>query len=161
SLLRREIDVLYLMYLEKQVDPELLKKITAKANAIEKAFNVYRARVDGKEMTDSEVRKVLQESKDSALRKKVWEASKGVGPVVESDLRDLVALRNEAARKLGFKDYHVLQLFLNEQDQGQVLKLFDDLDQLTREPFRSAKAEIDRKLAQNCGIQVSELRPWH
>src|SRR5437867_4734890 len=30
-LLAREIDVLYLMYLEKQVDPELLKKITAKA----------------------------------------------------------------------------------------------------------------------------------
>src|SRR5438132_5586954 len=30
SLLAREIDVLYLMYLEKQVDPELLKKMTAK-----------------------------------------------------------------------------------------------------------------------------------
>src|SRR5262249_24610143 len=29
----RVIDVLYLMYLEKQVDPELLKKITARANA--------------------------------------------------------------------------------------------------------------------------------
>ena len=64
-LLARQIDVLYLLYLEKQVDPELLKKITAKANAIEKAFNVYRAKVDGKEMTDSEVRKVLKESQDS------------------------------------------------------------------------------------------------
>ena len=49
--------MLYLQYLEKQVDPELLKKITAKANAVEQAFNVYRAKVDGKEMTDSEVRK--------------------------------------------------------------------------------------------------------
>ena len=55
--------MLYLTYLEKQVDPELLKKITAKANAVEKAFNVFRAKVDGKEMTDSEVRKVLKESK--------------------------------------------------------------------------------------------------
>ena len=53
------------MYLEKQVDPDLLKKITAKANAIEKAFNVFRAKVDGKEMTDSEVRKVLKDSDDS------------------------------------------------------------------------------------------------
>ena len=53
-------------YLEKQVDPDLLRKITAKANAVEKAFNVYRAKVDGKELTDSEVRKVLKESKDSA-----------------------------------------------------------------------------------------------
>ena len=31
--LARQIDVLYLLYLEKQVDPELLKQITAKANA--------------------------------------------------------------------------------------------------------------------------------
>ena len=63
--LARAIDVLYLQYLEKQVDPALLKKITAKANAIEKAFNVFRAKVDGKEMTDSEVRKVLKKSTDS------------------------------------------------------------------------------------------------
>ena len=44
----RQIDVLYLLYLEKQVDPELLKQITARANAIEKAFNGYRATVDGR-----------------------------------------------------------------------------------------------------------------
>src|SRR4051812_20280353 len=95
-LLAREVDVLYLTYLEKQVDPALLRKITAKANAIEKAFNVYRARVDGKEMADSEVRKVLKGSKDSARRRAVWEASKGVGPVVEADLKELVTLRNQA-----------------------------------------------------------------
>ena len=42
-LLARQIAVLYLLYLEKQVDPELLRQITAKANAIEKTFNAYRA----------------------------------------------------------------------------------------------------------------------
>ena len=146
-LIARQIDVLYLMYLEKQVDAGLLKKITSKANAIEQAFNVFRARVDDKEMTDSEVRKVLKESKDSARRKAVWEASKAVGPVVEKDLRELVGLRNEAARALGFGDYHVMQLFLNEQTQEQVLTLFDQLDELTREPYRRAKADIDAKLA--------------
>jgi len=79
-----------LQYLEKQLDPALLKSITAKANAIEKAFNVFRATVDGHEMTDSEVRKVLKESKDSARRQAVWEASKAVGGKVESDLKELV-----------------------------------------------------------------------
>jgi peptidyl-dipeptidase A len=160
-IVRREIDVLYLMYLEKQVDPDLLKKITAKANAIEQAFNVFRAKVGGKEMADSEVRKVLKESKDSAQRKAVWEASKVVGGAVEKDLKALVAFRNEAARQLGFKDYHVMQLFLNEQSQDQVLALFDRLDELTREPFRRAKAEMDARLARNSGISVDELRPWH
>src|SRR6516225_7603844 len=41
----REIDLLYLAYLEKQVDPALLKKIVALANKVERAFNVYRANV--------------------------------------------------------------------------------------------------------------------
>ena len=160
-LMARQIEVLYLMYLEKQVDPELLKKMTAKANAIEQAFNVARARVNGKEMTDSEVRKVLKEAKESERRKAVWQASKAVGAAVEKDLKELINLRNQAARELGFKDYHVMQLHINEQSQEKVLKLFDQLDRLTREPFRRAKAEIDAKLAQNSGIKVTDLRPWH
>ncbi|HEY1600484.1 MAG TPA: M2 family metallopeptidase, partial [Pirellulales bacterium] len=159
--LRRQIDILYLIYLEKQVDPDLLKRITSTANDIEKAFNVYRARVDDKQLVDSEVRKALKESKDSARRQRIWEASKGVGRMVEADLKQLVLLRNEAARKLGFKDYHAMQLSLNEQSQDDVLKLFDNLDALTREPFAAAKREIDAKLSLNYGIDVDELRPWH
>src|SRR5687767_1637293 len=65
-LLARQIHVLYLVCLEKQVDPELLKKMTSKANAIEQTFNVFRAQVAGREMADNEVVKILKESKDSA-----------------------------------------------------------------------------------------------
>jgi len=161
AIIARQIELLYLQYLEKQVDPELLRKMAAKSNAVEKAFNAYRAKVDGKEMTDSEVRKVLKESKDSSRCKAVWEASKGVGPIVEADLKELVKLRNEAARKLGYKNFHALQLSLGEQSQEGVLKLFDELDALIREPFRAAKAEIDAKLAKDFGIPVEDLRPWH
>jgi peptidyl-dipeptidase A len=160
-VLKRQIDVLYLAYLEKQVDPELLKKMVEKSNAVEKAFNVYRAKVAGKEMTENDVRKVLKQSKSSEERRAAWEGSKGVGSVVEADLKELVTLRNQAASKLGFKNYHQMMMFLNEQDQAQILKLFDELDELTREPFRAAKAEIDQRLAANCGVGVGELRPWH
>ncbi len=157
----RAIDVLYLLYLEKQVNPELLKKITAKANAVEQAFNVYRANVNGKEMTDSEVRKTLKDSKDNALRKAVWEASKGVGAKVEADLKELVKLRNEMAKELGFKNYQVMMLTLNEQTGEELIALFDELDALTKEPFTKAKAEIDEKLAEQAGIKVADLMPWH
>ena len=161
AVLKRTVDVLYLQYLDKQVDPALLRRMTAKANTIEKAFNVYRAQVDGKSLTDGEVRQVLQKSKDSKERQAVWEASKRVGSEVENDLRDLVRLRNEAATKLGFADYHVMQLHLQELSQEQVLKIFDELDSLTREPFAKAKARIDEKLAKSYGLKVDELRPWH
>ena len=145
----------------QQVDSELLKKMTALANAVEKKFSTFRPKVDGKEMTDAQVREVLKKSTLSERRKEVWEASKEVGKVVEAELKDLVKLRNEAAVKLGFKNFHALQLYLNEQDGEALIKLFDELDDLTREPFRKAKTEIDVQLAKNCNVTVDELRPWH
>jgi len=160
-LLARQIRILYLQAVPKQVDHELLRQMVARANGIEKQFNVFRANVGGEELADSAVKKVLKQSRDSDERRAVWEASKRVGQVVEQDLRTLVAMRNQAARQLGFADYHAMQLELNEQNQAQVLSLFDQLDELTREPFRAAKREIDAKLAENCGIPVDELRPWH
>ena len=157
----RAVDVLYLMHLEKQVDPKLLQKITAKANAVEQAFNGYRAKVGDAEKTDSQVRKVLKASTDGKEREAYWAASKGVGAVVEKDLKELVKLRNEMAVSLGFKNFHALTLFLNEQDGDKLLKLFDDLDELTREPFKAAKAEFDERLAKRSGVTVADLMPWH
>ena len=161
KLLARQVDVLYLMYLEKQVEPELLKKITAKANAVEQAFNVFRAKVDGQEVADSKVRSILKDSTDSAQRQKVWEASKAVGAAVEADLKELVKLRNEAAKQLGFPNFHAMTLTINEQDGKELVALFDDLDALTKEPFTKAKAEIDERLAKKCGVKVADLMPWH
>ena len=54
-----------------------------------------------------------------------------------------------------------MMLYLNEQNGEDLVKLFDDLDTLTKEPFAKAKAEIDVELAKNCGIKVDELMPWH
>ena len=98
-----------------------MQQITAKANAIEKAFNVYRARVDGKELADSEVRKVLKESKDSAKRQAVWEASKGVG----ADGRGGPEGAGEAAQRGGPQardstTFTPCSLSLNEQSQDEV-----------------------------------------
>lgn len=159
--LARQVHVMYLQALPKQVDPELLKQMTARSNAIEQAFNVYRAKVGDRELTDSEVRKILKESKDPKERQAAWEASKGVGAKVEADLKALVDMRNRSAKQLGFADYHVMMLYLSEQDQGEVLKLFDDLDALTRGPYAKAKGEIDVRLAGLYGCDVDELRPWH
>jgi peptidyl-dipeptidase A len=159
--LKRQIEILYLLYLGKQVDIGLLNRMSSKANDIEKAFNTFRAPVGDKSLTDSQVRDVLLKSKDSTERQQVWEGYKMVGQKVAADLRDLVKMRNESARQLGFKDYHVMQLAINEQDQAQVLALFDELDELTREPFAQAKAEMDTSIAEQCSVSVDELQPWH
>lgn len=157
----RQIELLYLLYLGKQVDIKLLNRMSSKANEIEKTFNTFRAPVGDKSLTDSQVREVLLKSKDSAERQAVWEGYKLVGEKVAEDLRELVKMRNKAAQQLGFKNYHVMQLAINEQDPAQVLALFDELDELTREPFANAKQEIDASLAAYCSIPVDELQPWH
>ena len=157
----REIELLYLIYLEKQVDLPLLNRISSKEADIEKTFNQYRATVGDRSLTDSDVRDVLLKSKDSAERQQVWEASKGVGQQVVGNLRELVQLRNKEAQQLEFKNYHALQLAMNEQDPAEVLKLFDELDALTRGPYARAKAQIDEALAKQYGIEVADLQPWH
>jgi peptidyl-dipeptidase A len=159
--LTRQMQLLYLEYLDKQVDVQLLNRMSAKANEIEKKFNVFRAKVGDKTLTDSEVRDVLKNSRDLDERKQVWEAAKQVGAEVAPDLRELVLLRNQAAQKLGFADFHVMQLELNEQKQADVVALFDELDDLTRQPFALAKQEIDKRLAKRYEISVDQLRPWH
>jgi peptidyl-dipeptidase A len=160
-LVARQVELLYLQYLEKQVEPSLLKKLTNKSNAVEQGFNVYRATVNGQELTDSKVRNILKTATDTSTRKEVWEASKGVGAKVESDLKELVTLRNQAAKELGFANFHAMSLYLNEQNGKDLIALFDDLDRLTKEPFDRAKAEIDAKLSKMYGVAPNELMPWH
>ena len=160
-LLARQLDILYLESLGRQVSPELLAKLSAKSNAVQRTFNVFRPRIGDREMTDNEIRKILATSRDSAERRAAWEASKQIGAQVVGDLKELVALRNEQARELGFSDYFAMRLHLSELDEQQLFQLFDELDELTREPFHTAKAELDASLAASYGIAPEKLRPWH
>jgi len=165
---KRAIDIVYLMCLEKQLDAELLKGMTKLSNEIEEQFTNFRAKVrdpdskDGfKKLTDNEVRNILKASTLSERRKEAWEAAKQLGAEVEPGLKKLVKLRNTAAKQLGFANYHAMLLHLNEQNGADLIKLFDRLDDLTREPFKNAKAEIDIELAKACNIKPGELMPWH
>jgi peptidyl-dipeptidase A len=160
-LVRRQLDVLYLAMLGKQVEPKLLEQITAIQTEVEQAFNTYRGKLDGKEVTQNEITKVLHESTDSKRLKAAWEAQKGVGPLVAPKLKQLVELRNEVAHKLGFRDFYALSIAENEQDEQTVLKLFDELDRLTRDAFLAQKAEVDRRLAKRLKLPVTALMPWH
>ena len=160
-LLARQLQVLYNGYLSNQIEPELLKGIVDLSTEIEKNFSVFRGTIDGKKVTDNEIKEILKTETDSARRKKAWLASKQVGVEVAEDLLRLIKLRNQAAKKLGFDNYHTMSLTISEQDVGELDKIFDELYELTNEPFAGLKADLDGKLAANCGVEVSELMPWH
>jgi peptidyl-dipeptidase A len=161
DILARQLELLYNGYLENQIEPDLLKQIVDLGTDIEKNFSTFRGSINGEKVTDNQIKEILKTEKDSARREQAWLASKQVGAQVANDLIRLVKLRNEAARKLGFDNYHTLSLTAAEQDVNEIDKLFDELYELTNEPYRKVKAQLDEKLAEDYGISVDELMPWH
>jgi len=159
--LARQLTILYNAYLENQIEPELLKQIVELGTQVEKKFSVFRGSIHGKKVSSNEIDEILKHETDSRKRKDAWLASKQVGEEVAQDLIALVKLRNQAAQKLGFENYYVMSLTTSEQNLDELTQIFNELRQLTDEPFESIKAELDSILAEDYGIGVEGLMPWH
>jgi peptidyl-dipeptidase A len=161
TLLQRQLIIIYNNYLTNQNDTTLMRNIVEKAAAVQNKFNVFRPIIDGKEVSDNDIENILKTEKNSAKRQKAWEASKEVGKAVAADVIELVKLRNEAARQLGFKNYYEMSLTASEQSVDEIVALFDELKTLTDEPFKKLKSEIDITLARKYGIKPGQMMPWH
>jgi Oligoendopeptidase F len=158
---RRRIEVLYLTFLGKQVDTAKLNQITKLQSEIENKYSTFRAEYRGKKLSDNDVEEILKTSTNNKELQEVWEAQKKIGRVVASDIIKLVKMRNEIARELGFKNYHEMSLKLSEQDPAEIEKLFDELDNLTRNAFATEKSKMDEILAKRYNIKKEDLMPWH
>lgn len=160
-VLKRELETLYNAYLENQIDEKKLEEIIKLRTDVENKFSTYRTEVSGKKLTDNEVEDILKNSTDSKELKAAWLGSKAIGKVVSGDVIRLAKMRNEAARGLGFKNYHEMSLKLSEQDPQEIEKLFDELDNLTRDSFMKLKGEMDQVLAKRYNVKPQDLMPWH
>ncbi len=160
-LLKRQLDLLYLSYLENQIDPKLLQNLVSLSTEIENLFNTFRAEIDGRKVTNNEILDVLRHEVDSNRRRKAWEASKQIGQLVAEKLLQLVHYRNEAAASLGFENFYQMSLVVAEQEPAQMSALFETLARQTEAPFRRLKEEIDAILSVRYGISPEEMQPWH
>jgi len=160
-LLKRQLDKLYFAYLRCQIPPDLLKRMVTLDNQIQEAYNNYRGHVNGEPVTMSEIYTAMTTEKDMHRREQIWRASKEVGNVIAGDLLELVRLRNQAARAVGYDNYHTLSVACSEQSVSQIDAIFSELDRLTEAPFRNLKKELDAVLAADYGISPNDLMPWH
>jgi peptidyl-dipeptidase A len=160
-LLSRTLEVMYLAYLPGQADKDLQKKVVELETKVEQTFNTYRSSVDGKSLTENDVRQVLSETKDPAMAEKTWKGYMAVGDKVAAVLRELVAVRNQLAKELGFKSYFSMQVSLQQIDEKELWRIFDDLHEQTREPYKAVKKEIDGEMAARFGVAEADLHPWH
>jgi len=161
SKLARQLDKLYYAYLQNQIEPTLSKEIVDLDTKIQERYSTFRATIDGKEVTMSDIYTILTTEKDCHKRELAWRASKQVGDAIVSDLIQLVRLRNKAAEELGFDNYHTFSIITSEQNPQELDRIFEQLDQLTSGPFARFKSELDQVLADAYGIKPEELMPWH
>jgi peptidyl-dipeptidase A len=160
-LLIRQLELLYNSYLGGQVDTSLIALQIRMETEISKKYANFRVTLNGKQISDNEVENILKTSTNNSDLKTAWEGSKIIGPVVADDVIKLVKHRNTIANKIGFNNYHEMSLKLSGQDPQEVTKLFDELDNLTRDSFAKLKGDIDTYFAKRYKIKASEIRPWH
>jgi len=159
--LARQLDKLYYGYLQNQMEPGLLERIVEVDTRIQEKYNNFRGNIEGRKATNSEIYTILTTARDIRKRELAWKASKQVGEAIIDDLLELVKLRNQAARELGFDNYHTLSVVTGEQSLDELDRIFYELDELTGEPFARLKAELDQILADGYGIAPADLMPWH
>lgn len=157
----RQLKILHLAYRGGQQDEETIRLITAMSQQVHGIFANFRPRYSSRQVSDNELEQVLKRETDSEKLREAWEASKAVGAQVADTVRELARTRNAAARRKGFASFYKEALELSELDESVVFGIFDELERLTREPYRRAKQELDAQLSERFRIPARELRPWH
>lgn len=157
--LRRQLEVLRLSLSGNQMTDAQRTELVELSSSVESEFATFRPHVDGHALTENDVLDILDRSDDVAEREKTWRASKEIGQRVSRRVRELARLRNRVALEQGHADYFRMALDLQELSEEWLFRVFDELDELTQEPFLTWKAETDRGLSERFG--TTELRPWH
>jgi len=101
---KRQFKILFNEMLPNQLPREAIENVVKKEVEIESIYANYRPKVDGREVSQNDILQVLKESTDSEERKKAYLASKSIGEVIAPKLIELVKIRNENVKSLGFSN---------------------------------------------------------
>lgn len=160
-MLRRQLGVLADHFTPHQIDAPSRERFIELGTEVDSAFSSFRGGIDGTAVDDNEITRILRTSNDTDLRRRAWEASKQVGTVVADRVRELVRLRNTAARQLGYRDHFDLVLATSELDEARLFETLDEVDRATARPFAVWKNDVDAGLVDRFSCDLDELRPWH
>ena len=168
----RELEQAERSFRANQLPQELLKQMVEQSTEIERIFNTFRGEVDGKKYSNNELLEMLADfdsaggdlgtsEEVSAQREQIWAALKQVGAAVGPKLIELAKVRNQAARQLGFDNYWEMRIYFQEHDPEYLMRIFGELEELTNEPFKKMKGEMDAELGERFKMKSEALMPWH
>ncbi|RLD19062.1 MAG: peptidase M3A and M3B thimet/oligopeptidase F [Caldiserica bacterium] len=158
---KREIKLLYDSMLPNQLPEEKIQEAVKKEVEIESLFANFRAKIDGKKVSNNEIDNILKNSTDIGLRKKAWLAGKEIGKEMGPRIIELIKLRNENAKLLGFSNYYDMMMDLQELSTKEIHNMFHKFKEETDSLFADIKDEIDTTLSKKLSSEKPKLMPWH
>ena len=141
-----------------EIQQRLAKLATDFSNAVLDATNAFKLEKDGKTYTidDANYPETMKHCADSDVRERLFKARTARAPENAARIEEILALRAEAAARLGFPDHATLSVSRKcAPSVAAVMKMIDDLDAATVE----FAAEEDRELEESAGLD-SPPPPW-
>lgn len=130
------------------------KNLTDLWESCHKRIIDFKPVIDNKEYSRSDITEILLSSNDRTLREKAYKSYSILSKILETDLVSLIKVRNEEAKKNGFKsftDYIFSQLYLNRED---VLQLFEMILAKTHSLWKSIVKMASSQL------KFDDINPW-
>lgn len=158
---KRQLRLLFNAMLPNQLDKQDLEEVVKREVELESIYANFRGKIDGKEVSNNDISRILVESADTDLRKKAWLAGKEIAREIFPRLIELVKLRNRNAKRLGFDNYYDMMMELQELDTTRVIAMFKELQRKTDDAFVEIKQDIDESLSKKFGVRRDEIQPWH
>jgi len=167
---RRELEELQVRELERilflagdnpQTVPEVVKaRIAAETAQTEKLYG-FTFRKDGREITPNQIDEGLRNATDLGERRALWEASKEVGKDLRAGLVELVRLRNESVRALGYPDFFAYMASEYGMTTEELAAQIEDINRELRPLFRELHTWARHELAARYHEPVPDLIPAH
>jgi len=159
--LARELELVWRDHAANQADPALLAELATREARAEATYSSHRPQLDGAAVSENELRRILRESDDPTRRRRAWEASKALGPIVAPQVAGMVELRNRIAVEAGARDFFALDLARSEIDEPYLFDLLARLEGLTDEPHARLIRDLFERRGRRFGIPPGDVRPWH
>lgn len=138
--------------------------ISANENYLQKKITNFKFSYLGNRITLAEISNRLRTEENQKQRKNYWLITSQLSDNAKDELVELVKLRNEKAKKLGFYNYYSLSLFLQQIKEDWLIKTFSNLEEKTRAPFQefieSSKKKFKPEIYQRSVTKTRKFHPW-
>lgn len=109
------------------------------------------------ELSSVGLRNLMTTNKDEALRKSAYEGLRTIGPFVcENGFVEIIKLRNQLAKALGFADYYDYKVTNAEaMSKDKLFEILDGLERDTRPIMEASLKELEKRHG------ADALKPWN